>query len=380
MTQPTPFSINIPQQQLDDLKARLRNTRWPSKETVTDWSQGIPLAYTRELAEYWAEEYDWRAREALLNKYPQFTLPVNGLEIHFYHVRSPEASARPLLMTHGWPGSPVEFQKVIGPLTDPVAHGGKAEDAFHLVCPSLPGYGFSAKPEQPGWSVHSTATAWVALMQALGYDKYYAQGGDWGSMVTNQVAMQDPEHCMGIHKNLCLIPPPEHMMADITAEEQSALDALTFYDQWDSGYSKQQSTRPQTLAYGLADSPSGQLAWIVEKFYQWMDCDGHPENILTRDEIIDDVMMYWITNSAGSSAQMYWESFTSIGMENPSCPVGLSMFPKEIMRASKRWAEDYFSQLAFFNKHDKGGHFAAFEQPDVFVDDVRRCFAIIDNL
>lgn len=370
-----PFIISASDDDLADLKDRLVRTRWPEKEPVDDWSQGIPLAYLREIVDYWRSDYDWRARETLLNQWDGFTTAIDGIDIHFLHVRSPEKNARPLVMTHGWPGSIVEFQKVIGPLTNPVAHGGKAEDAFHLVCPTLPGYGYSSKPATTGWGAPRIANAWNELMQRLGYEKYLAQGGDWGAIVTIHIGGQNLGNCQGIHVTLPLAGPDPDTMDNLTAAEQDALTAMQFYQDWDSGYSKQQSTRPQTLGYGLADSPSGQAGWIIEKFYQWMDCDGHPENIVSKDELLDNVMLYWLTNSAASSARLYWESFGSARPEGPiDLPAGISVFPKEIFKTSERWAKQMYSDLRYFNVLDKGGHFAAFEQPHIFVNEVRGAF------
>ncbi len=370
-----PFAIQASDEVLNDLSSRLANTRWPEKEPVDDWTQGIPLEYLQEIVHYWQNEYDWRDREAKLNQWPGFTTNIDDVDIHFLHIKSPEANARPLLMTHGWPGSIVEFQKVIGPLTDPVAHGGKAEDAFHLVCPTLPGYGFSGKPTSTGWGAATIATAWNTLMLRLGYDSYFAQGGDWGSIVTVHIGGQNLGPCKGIHVTLPLAGPDPETMEDLTESEQSALAAMQFYVDHDSGYSKQQSTRPQTVGYGLADSPSGQAGWIIEKFYQWTDCDGHPENVLSKDELLDNVMLYWLTNSAASSARLYWESFGSSRPEGTiDVPAGISIFPKEIFRTSERWAKKMYTDLRYFNELEKGGHFAAFEQPALFVDEVRACF------
>ena len=369
-----PFRIAIPEADLDDLRARLARTRLPEKETPDDWSQGIPLSYVRELIAYWKNGYDWRICEARLNALPQFTTRIDGLGIHFLHIRSPHANAQPLVLTHGWPGSIIEFMKVIGPLTDPVAHGGEARDAFHLVCPTLPGFGFSDKPTQPGWSIEHIANAWAQLMARLGYTRYFAQGGDWGALVTAAIGMQDTEHCAAIHMNMPIAPPDPANMENLTEREQSALAGMKHYQDWDSGYSKQQSTRPQTLGYGLADSPAGQLAWIIEKFWSWTDCDGHPENVLTRDELLDNVMMYWLTNSGASSGRIYWESFGKTNTNPISIPVGCSIFPKEIFRTSRRWAEKRFSNLIHFNDLDKGGHFAAMEQPASYLDEVRTTF------
>ncbi|MDG2307110.1 MAG: epoxide hydrolase [Candidatus Binatia bacterium] len=369
-----PFRIEATDAELEDLRTRLRATRWPNKEVVADWSQGIPLEYTQEVCTYWANDYDWRAREAHLNSFAQFRTEIDGLGIHFIHVRSPHAGALPLVMTHGWPGSIVEFHKVIAPLTDPTAHGGDAKDAFHVVCPSLPGYGFSDKPTAPGWGVDKIAQTWGKLMARLGYDRYVAQGGDWGSMVTTQVAVHNSDHCAGIHVNMPVVGPDPETMNDMTDLEKASLTGFEHYNKWDSGYSKQQSTRPQTVGYGLADSPSGQAAWILEKFWAWTDCNGHPENALTRDELLDNVMLYWLPGTAASSARLYWESFNTPRLDQITLPAGCSIFPKEIFRTSKRWAEKRFTNLVYWNELPKGGHFAAFEQPETFVDELRNCF------
>lgn len=376
MTDITPFKIEIPDDRIEDLKTRLRLTRWPDPETAEDWHQGIPQAYMREIHAYWLHHYDWRSREARLNRHPQFKTDLEGLGIHFLHVRSPHDGARPLLMTHGWPGSIVEFQKVIAPLTDPERHGGSAADAFHLVCPTLPGFGFSDQPTRPGWNVARIARAWNALMDRLGYERYFAQGGDWGSIVTTEIGVQNLSNCAGIHVTMPIVAPDPDTRDTPSELEQEALRAQKFYRRHDSGYSKQQSTRPQTLGYGLADSPIGQAAWILEKFYQWMDCQGHPEHIAGRDELLDNVMMYWWPNAGASSARLYWESFNSTDSRSPvAIPAGISLFPKEIFKTSERWARKRFADLRHFNVLAKGGHFAAFEQPELFVGEIRRCFA-----
>ena len=369
-----PFKIAISDAVLADLKQRLANTRWPEKETVSDWSQGIPLAYTQEVCDYWLNSYDWRAREALLNKYPQFMTELNGLDIHFIHARSPHPDARPLLMTHGWPGSIVEFQKVIGPLIDPVAYGGDAADAFHVVCPSLPGYGFSGKPKASGWNIEKIAETWNQLMLRLDYPQYFAQGGDWGAAVTSAIGMQNLGNCQAIHVNMVIVEPDPATMNDLTPLEQSALAGMQHYSDHDSGYSKQQSTRPQTVGYALSDSPVGQMAWILEKYWAWMDCDGHPENVLTKDELLDNIMLYWCNASAASSARLYWHSFNDLSRDEIVLATGCSVYPKEIFRASRRWAERRFKKLIHWNELDKGGHFAAFEVPETFIKEVRNCF------
>ncbi len=369
-----PYRIEIPDSDLEDLKQRLTRTRWPDRETPEDWSQGIPLAYVQEVVRYWASGYDWRRCENRVNGFAQFKTTLDGLGIHFLHVRSPQRDALPLVMTHGWPGSIIEFMKVIEPLTDPAAHGGDAADAFHVICPSLPGYGFSDKPTETGWGTQRIARAWAELMDRLGYGRYVAQGGDWGAMVTTEIALADPEHCAGIHLNMPIVWPDPETMNDLTPLEQSALAALQHYQDWDSGYSKQQSTRPQTLGYGLADSPAGQAAWILEKFWAWTDSDGHPENVLTRDELLDNVMFYWLPGAGASSARLYWESFNKVQFDPIDSPAGCSIFPKEIFRCSRRWAEKRFTRLVYWNELEKGGHFAAFEQPAAFVEELRNCF------
>jgi pimeloyl-ACP methyl ester carboxylesterase len=373
----TPFRIDVPDEVLADLHERLRRTRWPEAETVDDWSQGIPLDYVRDLCRYWTDGYDWRRSEARLNAFAQFRTTIDELGIHFVHVRSPQPDALPLIITHGWPGSIVEFHKVIGPLADPAAHGGDPADAFHVVCPSLPGYGFSDKPLRQGWGVDRIARAWAELMGRLGYRRYGAQGGDWGAAVTTSLGHQDAEHLAGIHFNMPVALPDPASMGDLDEAEQAALAALAQYDRWDSGYSKQQSTRPQTLGYGLVDSPAGQCAWIVEKFWSWTDCDGDPLNVLSRDELLDNVMLYWLSATGASSGRLYWESFRHFDREPVAVPTGCSIFPKEIIRSSRRWVEQRFSDLRYWNDLDKGGHFAAFEQPEVFVDELRAFFRLV---
>ncbi len=373
-TEIRPFKIEIPDAEIEDLRRRLASTRWPEKELVDDWSQGIPLSYVQEVCAYWGEKYDWRSREALLNQWPQFMTEIDGIDIHFIHLRSKHEDAMPLVITHGWPGSVVEFQKVMGPLTDPTAHGGDASDAFHVVCPSLPGYGFSGKPTKTGTSVGKIGTMWGQLMARLGYDKYAAQGGDWGAMVTSAIGIQDTEHCLGIHLNMPIVAPDPETMSDMTEQEKSALAGIAHYTEQGSGYSKQQSTRPQTLGYGLTDSPSGQAAWVLEKFHAWTDCNGHPENVLGRDELLDNVMLYWLSGNAASSGRLYWESFNSVAMDDITIPVGCSIFPKEIFRCSRRWAEKRFKNIIHWNDMKVGGHFAAFEQPEAYVGEVRTCF------
>ena len=305
MSQVRDFRFDVPQEVVDDLGRRLLTVRWPDRETPGDWSQGIPLDYMKEVCEYWQKDYDWRRCEAQLNALPQFITELDGLDIQFIHVRSPQADALPLVMTHGWPGSVCEFLKVIGPLTDPTAYGGQAADAFHLVCPTLPGFGFSGKPTATGWTIERIGRAWGQLMARLGYDRYVAQGGDWGSGVTTSMGMSETEHCAAIHINLPIVRPSGAAMENLTEFEKEALAATQHYWDWDSGYSKEQSTRPQTVGYGLVDSPVGQAAWILEKFWAWTDCDGHPENVLTRDELLDNVMLYWLPGTGASSGRIW---------------------------------------------------------------------------
>jgi pimeloyl-ACP methyl ester carboxylesterase len=377
MSEINPYMIQISNDDLEDLKRRLLSTRWPEKETVEDWSQGIPLSYVKEISEYWLNEYDWRSREEYYNSFPQFITNIEGLDIHFIHIKSPHEEAKPLIISHGWPGSIVEFHKVIKPLIDPVSFGGKAEDAFHLVCPTLPGYGFSGKPSQTGTSVERIAELWDILMNKIGYNKYFAQGGDWGSAITIAIGKQNKGSCQGIHVNMPFAPPTKEALENPSERDKIAFEGLGYYQEWGSGYSKQQSTRPQTLGYGLVDSPIGQASWIIEKFYEWTDCNGHPENILNKEELIDNVMFYWLTKSATSSARLYWESFGSFGgnpEEKLELPIGCSIFPKEISRTPRSWAEQIYSNIVYWNELKKGGHFAAFEQPEIFINEIRNCF------
>jgi pimeloyl-ACP methyl ester carboxylesterase len=372
----TPFTLRVPDAELEFLRRRLDETRWPDAETADGWVQGVPLARAKALVDYWRTAYDWRRCEAKLNDFGQFRTVIDGLGIHFLHVRAKHPEALPLLMTHGWPGSVLEFHKVIGPLTDPTAHGGKASDAFHVIVPSLPGYGFSDKPARKGWNVDRIADAWITLMRRLGYQRYVAQGGDWGSVITTTLAQKRPAELAGIHVNL-IAAPPLPLSDPPTAEEQEAVAAGELYRSAEMGYAAEQSTKPQTLGYGLADSPAGQAMWIYEKFQSWTDCGGDPESLLTRDEILDNIMLYWLTNSGASSARLYWESFASqvgrlsAGVDVPS---GFSLFPKELVRPPRAWVERAFSNILHWNKLPRGGHFAAFEQPEMFIDEVRTCF------
>lgn len=373
-----PFTIDVAGEVLDDLRDRLLRTRWPEKELVDDWSQGTPLAYLREVCAYWATDYDWRTRERELNRLDHYLTPIDGSDIHLIHARSPHPGALPLVITHGWPGSIIEFHKVIEPLIDPPSYGGSADDAFHVVCPSLPGFGFSGKPPTTGFGVARIGELWTALMAELGYDRYGAQGGDWGASVTTAIGVGDPEHCVGIHLNMPFgRPRPDDDPAEDGPAETRTRDALAYYERWDSGYSRQQATRPQTLGYGLTDSPAGQAGWILEKFQAWSDCDGHPENVFTRDELLDNVMLYWVNATATSSARLYWESFGTYRPGPVEVPMGAAIFPKEILPATRPWAERRYLDIRHWNEMPRGGHFAAFEQPELFVEDVRAFFRLV---
>ena len=369
-----PFTLRVPQVEVDRLRARLDTTRWPEQETVDDWTQGVPLARAQAFVEYWRTQYDWRRCEAMLNGFGQCVTNLDDLDIHFLHVRSPHAEALPLILTHGWPGSVIEFHKVIGPLTDPTAFGGKASDAFHVVAPSLPGYGFSGKPATTGWNIERIAQAWATLMARLGYARYVAQGGDWGAAVTTSLAALKPAGLAAAHMNIVSARPRTVPHESATAEERRALEAMNRYQQGELGYSMIQATRPQTLGYALADSPVGQAMWIYEKFHGWTDCDGVPENVLTRDEMLDNVMLYWLTNSATSAARLYWQSFFRLPRITVELPVGFSIFPKELFLSPRHWAAEVFKDIRYWNELPRGGHFAAFEQPELFVQELRDCF------
>lgn len=365
-----PFTVAVPQSALDDLHRRINNTRWPATETVADWSQGVPIAAMRDLCAYWADGYDWRRCEAALNAMPQFTTQIDGLSIHFLHVRSPRPDAVPLILTHGWPGSVLEFMKVIGPLSDPAPDA----PAFHLVIPSLPGYGFSDKPTATGWGVEKIADGWITLMRRLGYDRFFAQGGDWGAAVTTAIAMATPPELAGIHLNMPLVFPEEGDFADLTPAEAKTVERMQYYQDHDAGYAKLQGTRPQTVGYALADSPVGQAAWIYEKFQAWTDNDGMAEDALSRDAMLDMISLYWLTNSAASSGRLYWESANAFKAQRLDLPVGVSIFAQEIFRPSRRWAERSYPDLVHWNELPVGGHFAAFEQPALFAEELQACF------
>ena len=366
-----PFVLDVAEDTLVDLAERLDRTRWPEEETVDDWSQGTKLAALKELVAYWRIEYDWRRCEARLNAIGQFTTEIDGLSIHFLHRRSPREDALPLIITHGWPGSVVEFLGVIDELAEPADPD---QPAFHVVAPSLPGYGFSGKPTGTGWGVERIARAWAELMQRLGYTGWVAQGGDWGAAVTTAIGQLAPEGCRGIHLNMPIGRPGPEDMQSADPRVQRALLKLGFYRDWDSGYSKQQSTRPQTIGYSLVDSPVGLAAWILEKMFYWTDNGGSPWDALSMDQVLDDIMLYWLPATGASAARLYWESFGSFGEGTVAIPAGASAFPEEILPAPREWVERSLTNLVYWNELDKGGHFAAWEQPELFVGELRTCF------
>ena len=370
-----PFTVHVTDAEVTELRDRLSRTRWPEPETVDDWTQGIPLSYTQELCEYWATEYDWRPFEAAVNARDNFITEVDGVDIHFLHVRSPHEDATPMVLTHGWPGSIAEFMAVLDPLTNPTEHGGSADDAFHLVVPSLPGYAWSGKPAADGCGIQWIADAWDTLMGRLGYDTYVAQGGDWGSVVTTAIGATHGGRCVAIHTNMPLGRPGADD-SEPTEIEQRRMEALGYYDQWDSGYFKEQATRPQTIGYSLVDSPAGLAAWIGEKMWAWTDNDGRPEDALSRDQILDNLSIYWFTASGASSARIYWERMR-FGGAMVEVPTGVSCFPHEILPSSPRWAERVYTDIRYWNDLDAGGHFAAWEQPELFVGELRAAFRVL---
>ncbi|WP_377270015.1 epoxide hydrolase family protein [Peterkaempfera sp. SMS 1(5)a] len=364
----TPFRAEIPQEALDDLRQRLSRTRWPEAETVDDWSQGVPLAYLRDLAGHWQDAYDWRATEARLNAVPQFRTDIDGLGIHFLHARSPHPEAMPLLISHGWPGSVVEFLDLVGPLTDPE----DPADAFHVVAPSLPGYAFSDKPAATGWTVERTAAAWAELMARLGYDRYAAHGVDWGSFLTGVLGETDGPHLAGIHLAMPFAGPPQEQVA-LDERDLAGLAALKRFQAEEGGYSVIQATRPQTLGYALTDSPVGQLAWMVEKYWAWSDHDGDLEKVVPRDRLLDAVTLSWLAATGASSARIYWESHNRMALGRVDVPTACSVFPKDA-RMPRAWIERRFTDLRRFTDHERGGHFPALEQPELLVAELRSFF------
>ena len=366
-----PFTVAIPDAEIDDLRQRLAHTRWPARETVPDWSQGVRLENATALIEYWGREYDWRRFERELNAFPQFLTEIDGLDIHFIHVRSKNADAMPLILTHGWPGSIVEFLQLIGPLTDPVAFGGNVEDSFDVVIPSLPGFGFSQKPTETGWTVPRIAAAWAELMTRLGYGKWAAQGGDWGAVVTTALGAMRPAGLLGIHLNTQYAFPAQ-IPETLTPEERGAVDSLALYTGYLGGSNHLQSTKPATVGFALADSPAGQAAWIYEKFQSKTDNDGLAEDALCTDVMLDAISLYWFTNSAASSGRIYWENSSgSLAGPKLTLPVAVTVFPRDIPRLPRSWIEDTYSNLIHYGEAEKGGHFAALEQPEILVSEIR---------
>ncbi|WP_428483056.1 epoxide hydrolase family protein [Sinorhizobium meliloti] len=384
-----PFEIHVPQSQLDDLRKRIADTRWPDKETAGDISQGIQLQRVQELVRYWGSEYDWRKAEQELNALPEFITTIDGVDIQFIHVRSRHPNALPVILTHGWPGSQFEFIKTIGPLTDPTAYGGRPEDAFDVVIPSIPGHGFSGKPTELGWGPDRVAKAWDVLMKRLGYSTYVSQGGDHGSVISDALARQAPKGLLGIHLNMPATVPGELMKGinagdpapvSLSQPEREAYQSLSTFFGRNAAYGAMMVTRPQTIGYSLADSPSGLAAWIYEKFVQWSDSNGVPENVLSRDEMLNDITLYWLTNVGASSSRFYWENnnnnFSSDAQKTKDIkvPVAITVFPKEIYKAPESWSKQAYPSLVYYNQVEKGGHFAAWEQPQLFAEELRAAF------
>ncbi len=388
-----PFRLTVPEASLTDLRRRIAATRWPDKETVSDPSQGVQLERLQELVRYWGTDYDWRKAEAKLNALPQFITMIDGVDIQLTHIQSRHPNAMPLIMTHGWPGSALELLKVIGPLTDPTAYGGRAEDAFHLVLPTYPGYGFSGKPTE-AWDPGRVARAWDVLMRRMGYQRYVSQGGDWGAIISQVMAVQAPEGLLGIHTNMPGTTPPsvlrlirnrEPAPTTFSDAEKVAFAGLETFYRKGFGYAELMNTRPQTLGYSLSDSPVGLAAFLYEKIATWTHSGGDPERVLTRDEILDDITLYWLTNTGTSSSRSYWDAAQGEGgpfnaIEIAEVPVAVTVFPGEIYRAPRSWGEQSFKKLIYWNEVDKGGHFAAWEQPELFALEIRAAFRPLRSL
>ncbi|MBH3465005.1 epoxide hydrolase [Pseudomonas carnis] len=383
-----PYRIHVDEAQLTDLKKRIAATRWPDKETVSDVSQGVQLAQVQALVKYWGSGYDWRKAEAKLNALPEFITTIDGVDIQFIHVRSPNPNAMPLLLTHGWPGSQFEFLKTIGPLTDPVAYGGKVEDSFDVIIPSIPGHGFSGKPTELGWGPDRVAKAWDVLIKRLGYTHYVSQGGDHGSVISDALGRLNPPGLLGIHLNMPATIPPELVKpinsgdpapVGLTEPERKAFDSLSTFFGRNAAYGAMMVTRPQTIGYLLADSPTGTAAWMYEKIAAWTDSDGQPERVLSRDEMLDDISLYWLTNAGASSSRFYWENnnnFSAAAQNTASIkvPVAITVFPHEIYQAPKSWAQRAYPSLSYYSEVNKGGHFASWEQPQLFSEELREAF------
>jgi pimeloyl-ACP methyl ester carboxylesterase len=390
-----PFHVSVPEEQLVDLRRRIAATRWPDKELVNDESQGIRLAEMEELVRYWGTSYDWQKCEAKLNALPEFETTIDGVDIQFIHVRSREPNALPLILTHGWPGSPLEFLKVIGPLTDPVAYGGSAQDAFDVVIPAIPGYGFSGRPTDLGWNPDRVARAWDVLMKRLGYSHYVSQGGDHGSVISDALARQAPPGLLGIHLTMPATIPAKLVKGinsgdpaptGLTAEELRAYNTLSTFFGRNAAYGGMLVTRPQTIGYDLADTPSGLAAFTYEKIAEWSDSDGHPDRVIGRDEILDDITLYWLTNTGASSSRFYWENnnnnFSAAAQKTNQIkvPVAITVFPHEIYRAPESWSRQAYPSLYYFHEVAKGGHFAAWEQPELFAQEIRAAFRSLRSL
>ena len=375
----TPYTIRVPDAVLTDLKTRLAMTRFPDEIAGSGWDYGTNLAYLKELVAYWQTRFDWRAQERRLNQLPQYTTNIDGLEIHFVHQRSPVPAAMPLALTHGWPGSIFEFTKIIGPLTDPARHGGQAADAFHVVAISLPGFGFSGRPDARGYSPERMAGIIATLMARLGYTRYGVQGGDWGGIISRIVALKDPTHVAGLHLNFCTAgaPPGDNPNADVPAAELTLMQERNAYMENERAYQQIQATKPQTLGYGLNDSPAGLAAWIIEKFRSWCDCDGDIEKTFTKDELLTNVMIYWATQTAASSTRIYYENRVAGGVQGRvTVPTACALFPKEITTPPRKWVEARYN-LVRWTPMPRGGHFAALEEPVLLVDDIRAFFRTI---
>jgi epoxide hydrolase len=370
------FKISIPENILNDLESRLANTRWPDQIPDTGWTYGANIAYIRELCDYWQTSFDWRQHEKALNRFPQFKTVIDDHAIHFIHVRSKHEKATPLLISHGWPGSVVEFMKIIEPLTDPLSHGGKTDDAFHVICPSLPGYGFSDPTRCIGMDTHAMAGIFAQLMARLGYENYIAQGGDWGALITSNIGLVDAGHVMGIHLNMPLGLPGKGDADEVLSDREKAdLADMAYFNTEETGYQRIQGTKPQTLGVGLNDSPAGLAAWITEKFYTWTDCNGDIESVISKDELLTNIMVYWATQSITASTRLYYETTKNPRLrfmeEKVTVPTGVARFPKEIMRFPRKWVERVYTRVIHWTDFDKGGHFAAMEQPEKLVADIR---------